>query len=576
MGRLPAAICATALSALALPAQCANVIDITPGTVGSGANHLTSAFGQQLYFSQYVANMGSHLWKWDASSGAPVVSGLTSGPPGVSPEQLTPCCTALGPRLFFSGHTFTHGLELYMSDGTSAGTARVKDIAPGAADAIPRFLVACDERLFFAANDGTHGEELWVSDGTAAGTSMVLDIAPGLTYGRPETIVPLHGKVLFSAYQTNTGRELWVSDGTAAGTQMLMEFVPGTGWGDPWDLTRVGDFVYFVAATPAAGAELWRTDGTVSGTVLVADIFPGTQSSSPSDLCACGDRIFFEARLNLAVRGLFVSDGTAAGTTYLNADPFDITCSGKRVFFRAEQSTTGYELWTSDGTVAGTHLVLDLVPGVNGSNPTHLVDGGSGVFFRAQSTVAGELWFSDGTAAGTTLVCNLATSDELTMCRGHLFFTANDPAIGREIFWVQTPGASATLLGNGGRPDYPTLATLDAGVPVLGTTLDLVAAGPSAQVGFLMASGPSLPGPSLMIPGLLDGGCDHVSMLAGLAINLAVSVTPDFTWSFVLPNNLTLEGIVFHFQVLWWDPVGAPLFQVSNGLQLALGTAMPH
>ena len=77
-------------------------------------------------------------------------------------------------------------MELWKSDGTTAGTVLVKDINPGLtagypnvpASSEPYGLTALDGQLLFTANDGIHGDELWKSDGTAAGTVLVKDIAP--------------------------------------------------------------------------------------------------------------------------------------------------------------------------------------------------------------------------------------------------------------------------------------------------------------------------------------------------------------------------------------------------------------
>src|ERR1700710_2272623 len=62
------------------------------------------------------------------------------------------------------------GTELWRSDGTAAGTRRVKDICPGSCPSNPLFLTAVGSELFFSADDGAHGYELWKSDGTEAGT----------------------------------------------------------------------------------------------------------------------------------------------------------------------------------------------------------------------------------------------------------------------------------------------------------------------------------------------------------------------------------------------------------------------
>ena len=87
------------------------------------------------------------------------------------PAQLT----AVGSTLYFSAGDATGGQELWKTDGTESGTARVKDIVPGVGGSKPTHLVAAATSLAFQFDGRTDGRGLWITDGTDAGTKSISD-----------------------------------------------------------------------------------------------------------------------------------------------------------------------------------------------------------------------------------------------------------------------------------------------------------------------------------------------------------------------------------------------------------------
>ncbi len=115
-------------------------------------------------------------------------------------------------KLFFAAADGVHGRELWTSDGTADGTRMVLDLNPGKAAGAPDLyftLTAAGGKLYFAGNDGVHGVELWESDGTAAGTRLVQDLAPEAASSLPGDLTPAGDHLFFTADDLLSGREPW-------------------------------------------------------------------------------------------------------------------------------------------------------------------------------------------------------------------------------------------------------------------------------------------------------------------------------------------------------------------------------
>lgn len=363
----------------------------------------------------------------------------------------------VGGVYYFASNTSTTGTELWKTDGTTAGTVMVRDIAPGSGSSTPGNLTQMNGVLYFTANDGSNGTELWRSDGSTAGTMMVKNINATSMSSSPTNLVVMNGVLYFTANEATTGAELWRSDGTSEGTVLVKDIQAGTASGGPSQLAVMNSVLYFVANDGVAGPELWKSDGTTAGTALVKDInsTAANTGSSIAGLRAASGQLFFTARDGVNGNELWRSDGTSAGT-YLVADIspgatdsafFSFTVSGSLAYFMTSPdgfgsyTGPGQEIWRSDGTAAGTFMLADIRPGYLSSTITGITpDGSGGVYFSANNAIHGfELWKSDGSSVGTQMVKDInpgaasSSPTALTLINGTLYFSATTSA-GAELW----------------------------------------------------------------------------------------------------------------------------------------------
>jgi ELWxxDGT repeat protein len=250
--------------------------DINPGTTSSSPSNFMVKDGF-IYFSAAGDTVGSELWKTDGTTaGTTLVKDIIAGTTGSSPASMT-LMPSLNKFVFKAATSSTtgSGSELWISDGTDAGTVQLKDIYTGGTSSSPSNLKLLGDKVIFTATTATEGTELWITDGTEAGTTLLKDIRTGAVSSSITQLTVIGNKAYFSAKDGTNGTEPWVSDGTPAGTIMLKNIAPAAASSGPLYFTDFGNGqVAFRAQDGVNGWELWRTDGTATNTYLVQDINP--------------------------------------------------------------------------------------------------------------------------------------------------------------------------------------------------------------------------------------------------------------------------------------------------------------
>ncbi|RYU95746.1 ELWxxDGT repeat protein [Emticicia agri] len=443
--------------------------DIVTSNASSHPRAMVNANGKYFFIAK-GAQSNSELFVTDGTNAGTVQltnSSSNSGP------YLDGALFSFGDKILFSAYYYLNnnyqGSELWISDGTVAGTKLLKEINTNSnSSSYPGSFIKLGSKAIFWANDGVNGTEPWVTDGTPEGTFLLNDLNPGSSssfVNNPADVVILNSKLYFSSYSPNNGYELYVSDGNPWGTYMIKDIYPGSNSSSPGYFTLLGNKFYFSANDGTNGTELWVSDGTDYGTTVFKDIYSGPNSSYISNIMELNGKLIFRADNGGTGYELFVSNGTNAGTTllkdiypgYASSSPQDFIKSGNNIFFSATDGVNGRELWKTNGTIAGTSLVKDinLTSSLDesytfSSNSTRrkFVDANGKLFFIANNGPDGfELWKSDGTTAGTSMVKEFVpgpVSSELYNLQAfgsNLYFSATDNA-GKYVYY-KTDGTNA-------------------------------------------------------------------------------------------------------------------------------------
>ncbi|MEZ5963436.1 MAG: hypothetical protein R3F56_06270 [Planctomycetota bacterium] len=453
--------------------------------------------------------------------------------------------------------------SLWRSDGTTAGTGAIAQLQLDTSYYSLLFPyrdwrgeLNGGRAVFVASNDGLQTSQLYVSDGTAAGTRLLVDLEPGQRIPSAG-FARVRGGVCFVTHAVPAGSAqttLWFSDGSASGTVALRTFpVPNILSGV---IGTAGDRAIFLADDGVHGFEMWTTDGSIAGTQLLEDRTAGSGSTVFTNLRTAS----IGERLVLSIGSETVStDGTPTSVVSLPAAsrPVAVFAMGDLAIV-ARDTGAALDLVRTDGTAAGTQpLALTLPRGIVRGT---LV---SDRLLALNILLAGPpqqefLFVTDGTAAGTRLLGTGDVQAPLLGVDGHLLYSASDSEHGIEL-WRVAVGATAQSQGFGCGDGL----RLRVDAPRLGAQIEArVERGHAAHVLFL--------GHNRVVPlrlPLLDLSC--ASFVDSSAF-VWLAMPGNGVLPISVPPGLELAGARLAAQAVSGPGTALP-FDWSNGVRLTLG-----
>ncbi|WP_124979789.1 T9SS type A sorting domain-containing protein [Nonlabens xiamenensis] len=395
-----------------------------------------------------------------------LVGDLNPGVANFSPSNIT----VYNGNMFFaaddSSGTNTGGVdlgrELWISDGTLAGTSLLKDINPNNFSSAPFNFFVFNNILYFTANDGS--SELWKTDGTSAGT-VKEDIIPSAVGEAPNRATSYINQVFMTALLNGVANQLIEWDGVNPAVKAADATNPNAD-ARVFEMTEFKNELYmYMSYSPddaTTGNELYSYDPATDIFTLIADVDSGPGNSGISNFIPTLNTLYFEALGNL-----YQSDGTAAGTIEVPAAA-TLSLNGVSNLYRFNDlilfeadAGAGDQLYTFN-TVSGLINQLSFNSGNNiNHDPSDYEILNGLVYYRGEDSndTDGNLYSTDGVTI-TQIDNTIKDIDDITVFNNKLYFEGEqDGVTGNELFTYDPATASITqLTGLGSIGIYPNPA----------------------------------------------------------------------------------------------------------------------
>ena len=279
---------------------------------GSVPQDLTS-LGNKVAFDNFdLAGTSGTLWVTDGTAAGTVIIPAANGTEVISPADLTPFG---GFALFSAGPDSNAGL--WRTDGTQAGTFQITIAGAAAANVVgggltPYDITSLGSKAVFLGVDAAGSFSLWVTDGTSAGTAEYAALRLSAASGQL-MIAGVGSRAVLNGVAADGSTGLFSTDGTAAGTLQIGSFVPTS-------IVASGSRA-LVSGLANGQAELFVTDGTQAGTTVLIPAGSPAAGLAASNIQASGTGFLFDAPDSNGVLRIWSSDGTTAGTVPIVVAP---------------------------------------------------------------------------------------------------------------------------------------------------------------------------------------------------------------------------------------------------------------